>query len=173
MDYRYIEQLLERYWQCQTTIEEERILHAFFSQDDIPASLLKYKPLFDSINGMKEEEALSDDFDKRMLAMIEEPKHVKARIVPLSQRLMPLFRAAAVVAIILTLGNAAQTAFNKDGNDEEIDYANYKDTYKDPNIAYDKMEDAIQLVSEGIGQYQENSDSIRAEKAVDDTVKIK
>ncbi|MBQ4446467.1 MAG: pyruvate ferredoxin oxidoreductase, partial [Prevotella sp.] len=32
MDYKYIEQLLERYWQGMTTLEEERILRAFFSQ---------------------------------------------------------------------------------------------------------------------------------------------
>ena len=40
MDYRYIEQLLERYWQCETSIEEERILKAFFSQDEVLYSAL-------------------------------------------------------------------------------------------------------------------------------------
>ena len=33
MDYKYIEQLLERYWQCETTPEEENVLRAFFAQD--------------------------------------------------------------------------------------------------------------------------------------------
>ena len=46
MDYKYIEQLLQRYWEAQTTLEEERILRAFFSQDDVPASLMQYKSLF-------------------------------------------------------------------------------------------------------------------------------
>ena len=39
MDYRYIEQLLERYWNCATTPEEEEILRTFFRQSDVPASL--------------------------------------------------------------------------------------------------------------------------------------
>ena len=30
MDYKYIEQLLERYWNCETSLEEEQILRAFF-----------------------------------------------------------------------------------------------------------------------------------------------
>ena len=46
MDYRYIEQLLERYWRCETTLQEEEILRTFFSQDDIPAGLERYKALF-------------------------------------------------------------------------------------------------------------------------------
>ena len=39
MDYKYIEQLLERYWAAETSLEEEDILRAFFSQKEIPAEL--------------------------------------------------------------------------------------------------------------------------------------
>ena len=106
MDYKYIEQLLERYWQCETTLQEENILRSFFSQEDVPVWLLKYKALFDT--AAQKEQPLGDDFDKRILAMTENQKTVKARTISLTQRLMPLFKAAAVVAIILTLGNAAQ-----------------------------------------------------------------
>ena len=31
MDYKYITQLLERYWEGTTSLEEEQILKAFFS----------------------------------------------------------------------------------------------------------------------------------------------
>ena len=30
MDYKYIEQLLERYWEGETTLQEEAILRTFF-----------------------------------------------------------------------------------------------------------------------------------------------
>ena len=46
MDYKYITQLLDRYWKCETTLEEEEILKAFFCQKDVPADLCKYKDLF-------------------------------------------------------------------------------------------------------------------------------
>ena len=39
MDYKYINQLLERYWKCETSLEEEEILRTFFSQDELPAEL--------------------------------------------------------------------------------------------------------------------------------------
>ena len=124
MDYKYIEQLLERYWNAETTLEEENILRAFFCQKDIPTEMESLRPLFTAnVN-----ESLDDDFDARILAMIDEkPQTEKARRVTITQRLMPLFKAAAVVAIILTLGNAAQAPWDSTWNTPS-DYAeNLKD----------------------------------------------
>ena len=114
MDYKYIEQLLERYWQCETTLQEEAILRTFFSQPDIPEALRKYQALFASES--QKEEPLGEDFDARMLDLIgEAPK-----TITLKDRLMPLFKAAAIVAIVLTLGNAAQAPWDiwEDPRDE-------------------------------------------------------
>lgn len=112
MDYKYINQLLERYWAAETTLEEEEILRTFFSQIDIPAELEKYRILFTYENVAKKTEVLGGDFDEKMLSMTGEQNVVKARTITFSQRLIPLFRAAAIVAIILTLGNAAQVPFH-------------------------------------------------------------
>ena len=124
MDYKYIEQLLERYWQGETTLQEEAILRAFFSQDDVPANLMKYKSLFDC--GLQEE-TLGDDFDARILDSIgEDEKEPKANVVSWSSRLMPLFKAAAVVAILLTIGNAAQAPWNYGWDNPQDEYAKYR-----------------------------------------------
>lgn len=120
MDYKYIDQLLERYWAAETTLEEEEILRAFFSQIDIPAELEQFRPLFVYEQASRKVDVLGDDFDERVLAMIDEPVRVKARRVSLGQRLMPLFRAAAVVAIVLTLGNAAQVPYDRQGDEMNI-----------------------------------------------------
>ena len=97
MDYKYIEQLLERYFNAETSLEEERILRTFFSQTELPANMQQWKPLFTNI----EEQELGDDFDARMLEMIqEESPVVKARTISITQKLVPLFKAAAMIAII-------------------------------------------------------------------------
>ena len=36
MDYKYIEQLLERYWAAETSPDEEAVLRAFFAQRELP-----------------------------------------------------------------------------------------------------------------------------------------
>lgn len=112
MDYKYIEQLLESYWKAETSVEEEKILHAFFSQTDIPEHLLKYRDLFTYGQDEKQQDVLGDDFDARLLAMTEEKDTVKARNITIAYRLRPLFKAAAVVAILLTLGHAAQEPYH-------------------------------------------------------------
>ena len=121
MDYKYIEQLLERYWQGETTLQEETILKTFFSQPDIPEDLRKYSALF--TYEAEKAEGLGDDFDARMLEMTGEAP--KAKTVTLTSRLMPLFKAAAIVAIVLTLGNAAQAPWNYGWEDPKEAYAKF------------------------------------------------
>ena len=124
MDYRYIEQLLERYFSVETTIEEEEILRAFFSQKEIPASMEKYRDLFVFQLTEQQEAPLGDDFDSRIMEMVStQHPTVKARVISLNQRLMPLFKAAAVVAIFLTLGQAAQTPWDASWNNHGTNYA--------------------------------------------------
>ncbi len=108
MDYKYIEQLLERYWECQTTLEEEAILRAFFSQDDVPASLLPYRDIFVYAQRERSSEPLGEAFDRKVFARLGTQKAVKAQRIGLTQRLRPLFKAVAIVAIVLTLSNAIQ-----------------------------------------------------------------
>ena len=67
MDYKYIEQLLERYWEAATTAEEERILRAFFAQDILPAHLARYKELF-AYQSEAAGESLGTEFDERALS---------------------------------------------------------------------------------------------------------
>ena len=117
MNYKYISQLLERYWDAQTTLEEERILKSFFSQDDIPDELKRYAPLFASFNEAGEEH-LGEDFDEQILSEIGlEKKEQSSRLVSLTHQISPLMKAAAVIAVMLTVGNVAQRVahHNSDG----------------------------------------------------------
>jgi hypothetical protein len=164
MDYKNIEQLLEKYWQCQTTLEEESLLRDFFTNSEvIPAHLLPYKSLF-VYQAEQKEQTLGDDFDARVLAQIDEKPavKVKAKRLTMMSRFRPLFRAAAVIAVFLMLGNVAQRTFLQ--NDAlDYNYNTYKDTYDDPNMAYKKVSSALNILSQEINQSQsQKSDSIKA-----------
>lgn len=160
MDYKYIEQLLERYWACDTSLEEEQILRAFFRQKEIPAHLLPYKDLF-AYQNATQKVTLGKDFDERILSQTERPT-VKMQRVPLRRRMLPLLKAAAVVAVIITLGTVTQLPF-KAHRQTDYNYDAYKDTYTDPQSAYGTVSEALQIVSESFQKSEvHDSDSVAA-----------
>ena len=128
MDYKYVEQLIESYFDCQTTLQEEQILRSFFAQEDVPAHLARYAALFQYETEAKDE-VLGEDFDQRIMAQIREEEQreaevqqPKAHIVQLSTRhFTPFFKAAAVVAMALTIGRAAEHAIGEQEAEENTD----------------------------------------------------
>ncbi|MCE4122297.1 pyruvate ferredoxin oxidoreductase [Prevotella copri] len=154
MDYKYINQLLDHYWKGETSLEEEEILRAFFSQDELPDELKPYQALFSYEMGEAKQEALGDDFDQKMMAMIEDEytkKPNKAKVISLTKRLKPLFKAAAVVAIILTLGNAVQVPFQSNDIDS-VENVGYIKSGKGVSVAMGDSASVDSMQRTGIDQ---------------------
>lgn len=172
MDYKYIEQLLERYWRAETTLQEEDILRAFFRQEDVPAHLKPYQTLFvyEQMAGCWQP---GEDFDQRVLNKIftkEEvkTKNIRAQRAKTLHRLTPLFRATASVAIILLVGIASQNAFTPHEKLEGWDYnaAGYIDTYQKPQDAFEAGIDGIKDISNMLQAMRSsaNNDTLTQEK---------
>ena len=118
MDYKYIEQLLESYFDCRTTLQEEQILRSFFSQEDVPGHLAEYADLF-KYEVEAKEEVLDEKFDQRMLNLIAQDEKQKTCAIRMRTRhFVPFFKAAAVVAIAITIGNAAEHAIGEQEAEE-------------------------------------------------------
>lgn len=139
MDYKYIDQLLEKYFECQTTLEEEQILRAFFAQETVPVRLLSYCRLFAEAERGQAEDLLDEAFDRRILALVSgektaQPVRVKARAVTIQRRLKPFYKAAACVAVVLALGQAAQMPYGQ-GEEQRQNIVN---TISRPDIHKDR-----------------------------------
>lgn len=133
MDYKYIEQLIERYWICDTSLEEEQILHAFFHQKEIPAGLLRYKAFF-TYEDAEKQKGLGDDFDAKILEKIERPA-VKAKRLTLCSRLIPLMKAAAIVAVVMSIGMVAEHSMDRQGEPMIYVHDEYSETSVEPEVA--------------------------------------
>ena len=99
MDYKNINHLLEKYWEGETSLQEEETLQQYFNQNNVAPQLEQFKPLFQYF---KEEQdvMISDDFEKRLLKQIEkEQKVVPAKVRKLSW--MTSIRTIAAVGIML------------------------------------------------------------------------
>ena len=137
MDYKYIEQLLERYWNCETSLEEEQILRSFFRQKEVPAHLLRYKHLF-AYQDVEKEKGLGDDFDAKILARVERPV-VKAQCLTVRTRCMPLFKAAAMIAVLFLVGTVVQRSMESGDGDVVLVYDECRDSTTDPQVAYEPV----------------------------------
>ena len=46
MDYNNIKQILEKYWEGETSLQEENLLHEYFNSDDVVEELKDVQPMF-------------------------------------------------------------------------------------------------------------------------------
>lgn len=164
MDYKYIEQLIERYFDCMTTLEEEQILRSFFGQEDVPAHLMQYRELF-VFEVMAKKETLGEEFDARMMEIIEKSDKkeaekkiytAKGRIIALRHGLSPLFRAAAIVAVILSVGNIMEHSMQNPDVNPQGDA-----TAINPYIKAVDVESTIQIKDISRAEVPTQNDSIQ------------
>lgn len=145
MDYKYIEQLVERYFRAETSEAEEQILRAFFRQADVPAPLARWRPLF-AYEAEAASDGVSSDFERRVLERIAAEEPVRARRLTLHRAMRPLFQAAAAVAIVVLVGLGAQRSFSTSGHSAwDYNPATYQDTYDSPRQAYHVVEDGLEM----------------------------
>jgi hypothetical protein len=122
--------LLEKYWNCETSIEEEQYLKAFFSGNEIPVEAEKYRPLFD---WKKEKSQIKGD--KKWEALF-----VKRPVI----HFYSLLKIAASVLLVLTIGIGIYTHYEQEKFMDKV----FSETYTDPEDALRETKNVIEKVSE-------------------------
>ncbi len=100
MDSNKIDHILEKYWEGESSLQDEAMLREYFSQEDIPAKYESIRPMFQFF---KTEQAsfLDGNFDERLtskLKAVEATDNIKPRRHSLT---VYIRRAAAVAAIFI------------------------------------------------------------------------
>lgn len=100
MDYSRITSLLDKYWECATTIEEERELRQFFSGEMLPPELCPYKAWFLTPEA-ETLPPLGKEFDLKVLQRIAREK--KLRHLRLFYSFMGLVTFIVILLFLLLL----------------------------------------------------------------------
>ena len=87
---------------------------------------------------VEKEKGLGDDFDTRILTRIERPV-VKAQRLTMRTRFMPLFKAAAMIAVLFLMGTVVQHAVEGGDSDAVSVHDEYQDSTTDPQVAYEPV----------------------------------
>ena len=96
MDYNNIRKLLDKYWEGQSSVEEEIQLRDFFSGTDVPEDLKSYQPLFQFFQ-IEKDKNLSGDFDQRLIQQLKSSQKPKANVRRLPYYLMRVAAAALLL----------------------------------------------------------------------------
>lgn len=162
--------LLEKYWQAETTVDEERALAAYFRGDGVDAELEAYADLF---SYFQEEAQVSAgaDFGNRILERLglplDEVLTTEAPVIPMAREPFRFGIVAAAAAIVLIVGGLfllnpstpapqprmlAETQTRMGGQAGSTDHAQVTDTYDDPEKALAAVRRALLVVSKNLNQ---------------------
>jgi hypothetical protein len=129
MTHEAIKQILEKYWACETSPEEESLLADFLLSSEVPEELKKYRALF-----AWKKQQVQIVGSKKLKAGFESPRSV---------RFYPLVKIAASILLILTAGVGFYTHYEQ----ERFMDAVFSETYSDPEEALKATENVIEKVS--------------------------
>ena len=160
MDYSKIKILLEKYWNCETTLEEESLLQEYLSRSDIPEDLKEFAALFQYYKSQREIR-VSEGFEDRVLNEIES-KEKKG-----NRRYLHLYYqvAAAVILILFVVTIHQRFIAVRDKATVLV-----QDTFDDPEKALEETKKALLLISEKWSKGKDNiarlSEFNKAEKII-------
>jgi len=135
MESTKIEQLLEKYWNGDTTVDEEQQLQHYFNQEEVPDHLQKIAGLFRSYRVDQQFKQLNQSFDEALFQRIEKSER--------RFRWRPLLSIAASVLLLLAAALWVQDVTTQDLAEPVVVH----DTYEDPRLAYEQTKEALLLVS--------------------------
>ncbi len=135
MEYNAIEEILNRYLEGETTLEEEALLREYFSQPDLPAEQNESKKMFSYFAEAQRQTAPSFDVSADLNSLIEKEwkRETRSRF-----RRVSAWVGSAAAVLVLSLG-----IYQNMEKPEPV----IKDTFKDPKLAYLETKRALLMVS--------------------------
>lgn len=141
MDYPAVKKLVDKYWEGKTSLKEEQELHTYFNQENVDVRLKNIQPLFVFF---KQEQEKKSERTLHFLQAVRQPP----------QRIWGL--AAASIAILITIAcwlyqQQHHLPLSSNLASQETNVLK-KDTYEDPEEAFQRTKKALMRVSKGLNK---------------------
>jgi hypothetical protein len=149
MDYKHIESLLNKYWNCETSLEEEQQLREYFRNTDVPDQWKETANLFRYFDQHKKNVIRDESFDNNVLQTVRNTKPKGT-----TRLLYNTMRIAAGVAVLLMAVWFVRNEVRKSTPQEIVD------TYDDPQLAFEETKKALMMISKSFGQAEEEAKKI-------------
>jgi hypothetical protein len=133
METKEVEILLQRYFDGETSLEEEKILEEYFASEEVPDEFQSYKGLFAGLGELSESRHEADMGNEIMDYILEQEFTQKNRYRGMWQMVTGI-----AAAIILVLGGLLIYEQQRPA---------FKDTYSSPEEAYAQAQKTLHYIS--------------------------
>lgn len=151
MDSKHFEILLEKYWQCETSLEEEKELREFFKGEAIPDSMKDVTQLFRYFENQQQQVVVGSTFDEDVKKQITSNRP-KGKVVKLMYNYA---RIAAGLIVVVVATYFVRQEIRKSYPQDVVD------TYSDPKLAFEETKRALMMISKGFGKAQKETSKIK------------
>lgn len=158
MDSKRLEQLIEKYWSCETTLEEEQELKAYFGQGEIPEQFQDSGLLFQYLSQEKKKSVGSRLTDESILEKLTADETSAAAPQPTkTEHYIPWFGTLSKIAAVLVVALGIVFYINREQVKEDTISLLETDTYEDTQKAYEETVKALNLLSKHLNKGKEQT----------------
>ena len=150
MDSKHIEALLEKYWNAETTLEQEQELREFFQGGEVPENLNEAAMLFRYFENEKSKK-LNANFDADVTKQVQQRQGGK--IIPMTNWFRVARVAAGIVAVVAAVYLIGAEIRGR--TPKEI-----ADTESDPKLALEETKKALLMISKNFHKAQREASMI-------------
>jgi hypothetical protein len=138
MDTNQIKLLLTKYFDGITSIEEEKMLQGYFTDEvELPDELYTYREQFRLMHASAYVRQENKDLEHRLSEAIE----AQIAAIHPATRKVPLYRYLVAASVILLIGVSAVLIY-------QARNSGAKDTFEDPKLAYQEAQQTLLYVSQ-------------------------
>ena len=148
MDFKEREDLLRKYWNCETSLEEEKRLREYFGNDDIPDQLKETASLFRYFEEAKKKSLSDVAFDDQVMRKVNPRQGQVRRLMYNSMRI------AAGLLVVIVATWFIRTEVRQTIPQEIVD------TYDDPELAFEETKKALLMISKSFGTAEKQTRKI-------------
>jgi len=160
MDSKKIEELLQRYWDCETSLEEEQQLQEYFRSENVSDQWKDTAMLFHYFEQQKNK-SVNPQFDRTVIDQLKKPKGKVTNLVQTSLKI------AAGVAVLVVAVFFVRQEIRKN------DTVAMEDTFDDPKKALEETKKALLMISKGFGSAEKQAKKINLINEAQDKIQNK
>ena len=149
MDSKHIEDLLQKYWNAETSLEEEQVLRQFFSSEQVPENLNDTANLFRYFEAQKKMGVNDVSFEADLKKKLSQTRPA-GKMISMTQ----LARIAAGLLVVVAATFFIRQEVRKAYPDEP------EDTYTDPKVAFEETKKALMMISKSFNKAQKEASKI-------------